>query len=79
MFLFIIHYFDALPLQKVVLVTMVTMVINHVAGVYLIPLIKKMVSVHIYLDVNLEDNLDRCRSVVEILKQCLICFSYRTK
>jgi hypothetical protein len=79
MFLFIIHYFDALPLQKVVLVTMVTMVINHVAGVYLIPVIKKMVSVHIYLDVNLEDNLDRWRSVVEILKQCLICFSYRTK
>jgi hypothetical protein len=56
MFLFIIHYFDALPLQKVVLVTMVTMVINHVAGVYLIPVIKKMVSVQIYLDVNLEDN-----------------------
>jgi len=56
MFLFIIHYFDALPLQKVVLVTMV---INHVSGVYLIPVIKKMVSVHIYLDVNLEDNLDR--------------------
>ena len=76
MFLFIIHYFDALPLQKVVLVTMV---INHVSGVYLIPVIKKMVSVHIYLDVNLEDNLDRWRSVVEILKQCLICFSYRTK
>jgi hypothetical protein len=36
------------------LVAMVTIVINHVMGVYLIPVIRNMVSVHIQLDVNLD-------------------------
>jgi hypothetical protein len=36
------------------LVAMVTIVINHVMGVYLIPVIWNMVSVQIQLDVNLD-------------------------
>jgi hypothetical protein len=36
------------------LVAMVTIVINHVMGVYLIPVIRNMVSVQIQLDVNLD-------------------------
>ena len=46
-----------------VMVAMVTIVINHVTGVYLIPVTKNMVSVQIHLDVNLDGNTDR-RSVI---------------
>ena len=38
------------------LVAMVTIVINHVMGVYLIPVIRNMVSVQIQLDVNLDSS-----------------------
>jgi len=38
------------------MVTMVTIVINHVTGVYLIPVIRKRVSVQIQLDVSLDGN-----------------------
>ena len=51
--------------QNVVLVVMVTIVINLVTDVYLIPVIRKMVSVQIELDVNLEDSLDRRGSVIK--------------
>jgi membrane-bound inhibitor of C-type lysozyme len=47
------------------MVAMVTIVINHVMDVYLIPVIKNMVSVQIHLDVNLEDSMDR-RSVIYV-------------
>jgi hypothetical protein len=47
---------------------MVTIVINLVTGVYLIPVIRKMVSVQIELDVNLEDSLDRRGSVIKVCK-----------
>jgi hypothetical protein len=44
---------------------MVTIVINHVTGVYLIPVTENMVSVQIHLDVNLDGNTDR-RSVIYV-------------
>jgi hypothetical protein len=47
---------------------MVTIVINLVTGVYLIPVIRKMVSVQIELDVNPEDSLDRRGSVIKVCK-----------
>lgn len=74
-----IHYFDDLPLQNVVMVTMDSIVTNLVMGVYLIPVIGNMVYVQIHLDVNIEDTLDSWGSVVKILTQCFICFSYRKK
>jgi len=45
---------------------MVTIVINHVTGVYLIPVIKNRVSVQIQLDVNLDGSMYSldCRSVI---------------
>ena len=47
------------------MVAMATIVINHVTGVYLIPVTKNMVSVQIHLDVNLDGNTDR-RSVIYV-------------
>ena len=44
--------------QNAIVVDMVTIAINHVTGVYLIPVKKNLVCVQIHLDVNLEDNLD---------------------
>ena len=38
---------------------MAKIVINHVTGVYLIPVITNMVSVHIQLNANLEDNMSK--------------------
>ena len=51
--------------QNVTLVAMVTIVINHVTGVCLIPVIRTMVSVQIQLDVNLEDSMDSRGSVIK--------------
>ena len=39
------------------LVTMVTIAINHVTGVYLISVMKNRVSVQIQLDVNLDGSM----------------------
>jgi hypothetical protein len=47
------------------MVAMVTIVMNHVMDVYLIPVIKNMVSVQIHLDVNLDGNTGR-RSVIYV-------------
>jgi hypothetical protein len=47
---------------------MVTIVINHVTGVYLITVIRKMVSVQIQLDVSLEDSIDSRGSVIKVCK-----------
>jgi hypothetical protein len=44
---------------------MVTIVINHVTGVYLIPVKKNLVSVQTHLDVNLDGNMDS-RSVIKV-------------
>ena len=54
------------------MVVMVTIVINHVMGVYLIPVIKNMVSVQIQLDVKLEDSMDSRGSVIKVCKSNLI-------
>ena len=50
-----IHYFDDLPLQNVVMVIMDSIVTNLVMDVYLIPVIRNMVYVQIHLDVNIEE------------------------
>jgi hypothetical protein len=47
------------------MVAMVTIVMNHVMDVYLIPVIKNMVSVQIHLDVNLDGNTGK-RSVIYV-------------
>jgi hypothetical protein len=47
------------------MVAMVTIVMNHVMDVYLIPVIKYMVPVQIHLDVNLDGNMGR-RSVIYV-------------
>ena len=47
---------------------MVTVVANHVTGVYLIPVKKKLVCVQIHLDVNLDGNMDS-RSVIKYVNQ----------
>jgi len=57
--------------QNVVLVTMGTTVTNHVKGVYQMPVIRKMVSVQILLDANLDGNLD-IQIVIRVLY--MFCF-----
>ena len=47
------------------MVAMVTIAINLVTGVYLIPVKKNLVCVQIHLDVNLDGNLDS-RSVIKV-------------
>ena len=44
---------------------MVSIVINHVTDVYLMPVIRKMVYVHIHLDVNLDGGMD-FRNVIKV-------------
>ena len=44
---------------------MVTIAINHVTGVYVIPVKKNMVGVQIHLDVNLDGNMAG-RSVIKV-------------
>lgn len=60
--LFIIEYYYLL-LKNAVLVTMVSIVINHVMGAYQIPVIGNMVHVQIYLAANLEGCLVVCLDV----------------
>ena len=45
---------------------MVTIVIKHVTDVYLIPVIRNMVSVQIRLDANLDGSMDRNGSVIKV-------------
>ena len=49
--------FHCLSLQNVALVYMVTIVINHVTDVYLIPVKRHKVTVQTNLDVNLDGNM----------------------
>jgi hypothetical protein len=60
------------------MVAMVTIVINHVTGVYLIPVTKNMVSVQIHLDVNLDGNMDR-QSVIYVCSRLIITSEQQTK
>ena len=49
--------------QNVVLENIGTIVINHVTGVYLIPVIKEMVTVQTNLDVNLDGSIYRPNNI----------------
>ena len=55
--------------NNVFLVAMVTIVINHVMGVYLTPVIRKKVYVEIELDVSLGGSTDSRGSVIKYVNQ----------